>query len=290
MHETTVPVARGDGPVAELPRASERLDLELPPHADGLAVVRDGELVAELGETGPHVSQSLAKSVLGLLAGVLVGQGRLDPDTIVTDHVPEVEGSGYDGATVRHLLDMRAAIDFTEDGPQYAGGSIRTFLPTIGPAEWAHGERFLYASPNTDLLGIVVERAAGAPLAATLSDALWAKLGAEQDAALAVDADGTAVISSGLRATLRDYARLGMLVADGGRGVVPADWIAALGGTGYANHWWWRDGALCARGIHGQLIAVARASKTVLVLLSSWPTATNAKLEARQRVLVRKLT
>jgi len=303
----TVPVP--SGAARRLPVADEALALELPPYADGLALVRDGVLVheaygGEMGETSRHLSQSVAKSVLGLTA-VLLG---IEPDAPVTGFVPEVEGSGYDGATVRHLLDMSAAVDFVEDYEHFvrydaacgwhppiddAPGSILAFLPTIGRARWEHGERFHYASPNTDLLGLVVERAAKLPLAEVIAGALWANVGAEHDAELAVDPVGTAVISGGFCATLRDYARLGRFVAHHpeGLGTAPISHpTVPVSANGYANQWWSRDGAICARGIHGQLIAVDPDTRTVLTILSSWPTAVDAKLDAGQRVLVRKLT
>jgi CubicO group peptidase (beta-lactamase class C family) len=293
---------------------------------DGIAATRGGVLVLERYRNGMaadtlHLSQSVGKSVLGLLVGVLAGRGRLDPDAPVAEHVPEVAGSGYAGATIRHLLDMTAATDFVED---YAAGfwkydvacgwhpprpgadarSILEYLPTIGPAPRAHGDALQYSSPNTDLLGIVAERAGGAPLAELIARELWAPMGAEHDAELALDPAGTAVISGGFCATLRDYTRLGGLVLDGGAGVVPADWIARLGAgdaaafargadaddaDGYGSQWWRRDGRLCARGIHGQLIAVDAGAGVVVTILSSWPDATDERADRAQRELVAAL-
>ena len=169
--------------------------------------------------------------------------------------------------------------------------TILEFLPTIGPAEgWAHGERLHYSTPNTDLLGLVAERAAGAPLAELIARELWAPLGAERDALLTVDTAGTAAIGGGFCATLRDYARLGELVRRDGAGVVPAEWIARLGvgedgafarsswategATGYGLQWWRFGGRQAARGIHGQFVAVDRAAGVVVAILSSWPEAT----------------
>ena len=119
---------------------------------------------------------------------------------------PRSPGSGYDGATVQHLLDMTAAIDFVEDyetfwrydvacawhppHPDAPAETILEFLPTIGPAAWQHGERLHYSTPNTDLLGLVAERAGGAPLAELIARELWAPLGAERDALLTVDPRG----------------------------------------------------------------------------------------------------
>jgi CubicO group peptidase (beta-lactamase class C family) len=325
----TVPVPRLDGPVNQLASGEADLGdlLEDVPELDGLAVVHRGRLVAEryggeMTETSLHLSQSVGKSVAGLTAGILAGRGQLDPSSRVTDHVPEVAGSGYDGATVRHLLDMTAATDFVEDyevdfwrydiacawHPPVPGADARTileFLPTIGAAEtWAHGERFHYATPNTDLLGIVLERVAGEPLAELISRELWGPLGAERDAALTVDHAGTAAIGGGFCATLRDYARLGRLVAEDGGGVVPAAWVAELGmgdamafarstypaarsgADGYRSQWWRRDGRPTARGIHGQLVAADPATQAVVAILSSRPDATDAAREARHRSLV----
>jgi CubicO group peptidase (beta-lactamase class C family) len=308
----TVEVPRG-GPVRELPRGSSDLDLA-DDCLDGLAVVRDGVLVAEryageMDEASLHLSQSVGKSVLGLLVGALA----LDTATPVTELVPEVGGSGYEGATLQHLLDMTAAISFVEDyavdfwrydvacgwHPPCPGADAETvleFLPTIGPAAWSHGERMHYATPNTDLLGVATQRAAGAPLAELISRELWVPTGAERDARLTVDSEGTATIGGGFCATLRDYARLGMHVLDGppfalGEGDPAAfaritDPSIRSGAEGYGNQWWRRDGAPMARGIHGQLITVDRDTGTVVVILSSWPEAVDPAREAAHRALV----
>jgi CubicO group peptidase (beta-lactamase class C family) len=333
----TVVVGRGGGPASEL--LERPLDLDdvafdgttLAEHLDaayldGLAVLHGGDLVYEryrndMGPDSLHLSQSVGKSVLGLLVGILADRGALDPASPVTDHVPEVAGSGYAGAAVQHLLDMTAGIDFVEE---YAGefwkydaacgwhplrpgaeaASILEYLPTIAAADWTHGERMHYASPNTDLLGIVAERAGGAPLAELISRELWAPMGAAADAELAVDHTGTAVISGGFCATLRDYSRLGQLVLEDGRDVVPASWVARLGqgdpaafarctserisaaATGYRDQWWSREHRIVARGIHGQQIAVDREAGAVVTVLSSWPDATDAAAEAAQRALI----
>ena len=283
----TVPVACGE--TRPLRIEPVELDLELDPCTDGIAVVRDGALVyerygGEMDERSLHLSQSVGKSVVGLTAGIV----GVDPAAPVTEFVPEIRGSGYDGATVRHLLNMTAAIDFVEDYQSFVAydaacgwhpphpdvpGTILEYLPTIGPATWAHGERFHYATPNTDLLGIVAERLGGAPLAELIARELWAPLGAEHDALLTVDHAGTAAIGGGFCATLRDYARLGELVRLGD---------FELGAGGYSNQWWTIDGRVTAQGIHGQRIAVGR--DTVVAILSSWPEAEG--LDESHRALV----
>jgi len=294
-------------------------------YVDGVAVLRDGVFVLERYADGMepdtlHLSQSVGKSVLGLLVGILAEGGVLDPKAQVTEYVPEVAGSGYERATIQHLLDMTAAIDFVEDyagdfwrydiacgwhppHPDVGAKSILEFLPTIGPASWRHGQRFHYATPNTDLLGFAAERASGTPLGELIARDLWTPLGPEFDAQITVDPAGTAAIGGGFCATLRDYTRLGALVAENGRGIVPQSWVARLGegdpsafadttskersgADGYSNQWWRRDGRPTARGIHGQLITVDRSANVVITILSSWPDATDAELEMKQRQFV----
>jgi len=327
----TVRVRRDMGHGCELPTAKAQLDdladaLCEAAYVDGVTVLRNGALVLERYENGMepqtlHLSQSVGKSVLGLLVGVLVQRGELDPAVEVTQLVPEVAASGYAGATIQHLLDMTAAIDFVEDyavdfwrydiacgwHPPHldvTAKSILDFLPGIASATWGHGERFHYATPNTDLLGIAAERAAGAPLAELIARHLWGPLGAERDAELTVDPAGTAAIGGGFCATLRDYTRLGGLVADGGRGIVSYDWLSRLGNgdpeafarctvpggvsgaDGYRNQWWRRDGRPMARGIHGQLVVPDRDARAVVTILSSWPNAVDAGREALHRRFV----
>jgi CubicO group peptidase (beta-lactamase class C family) len=288
----TVVVARGREATPLEP--GEPIEVSAPPFMDGIAVLRGGRLVCERYANGMrpdtrHLSQSVAKSVLGLLFTTL----GLDASTPVTELVPEVAASGYRGATLRHLLDMTAATDFVEDYLSFwrydaacgwhspapgVPGSILEFLASeIGPAGRPHGERFHYCSPNTDLLGIAVARAGGAPLPELISRHLWQ--GAEHDALLAVDPAGTAVISGGFCATLRDYVRIGLLARDAAPRVErPIDDPRA---TAYGTHWWRLDpGTIAARGIHGQLITVG--ADAVSVVLSSWPAATDPRLEDAQ--------
>lgn len=225
---------------------------------DAYAVAHDGVLVAEgYASTGgpaqPHAVLSVTKSVVGCVAGVLAGRGLLDVDRTVVDYVPELAGGGFEGATVRHLLDMRSGVRFREDytspyaeirrlGRWVVEGSTRSthgprglypFLATLR-AEAPHGSRFLYRSAETDALGWVCERAGGARMADLVSTLLWAPMGAEHDADLMCDRLGTAVHDGGLAATARDLLRFGLLLLDGGAvpdgtgemvQVVPARWL-----------------------------------------------------------------
>jgi CubicO group peptidase (beta-lactamase class C family) len=212
---------------------------------DAYVVLQDGKLVTEwYGPQGApdrtHALMSISKSIVGCVAAILIDAGQLDADADITGYVPELAASGYAGATVRNVLDMRTGVRFTEayadpqsdidrlgrclgwghenrenqDNQDEPAGLYR-FLATL-PAEAPHGGRFLYRSAESDVLGWVCERAAGQPMAALVSELLWAPMGAEHDADLLHDCRGTAVHDGGLCATARDIARFGQLLLDGG--------------------------------------------------------------------------
>jgi len=346
---STDQVSRGDGPARDLPASAAALDLlgvsvtridgsadtagEVldDTFTDAYAVLQDGELVTEWygplgGPDQPHALMSVSKSVVGCVAAVLIDGGQLDPQALVTTYVPELAASGYAGATVRHVLDMRSGVRFLEEyaNPQadirrldewigWEGPSageprgLYRFLATL-QAEAPHGSRFLYRSAESDVLGWVCERAAGRPMAALISESVWAPMGAGHEAWLLHDALGTAVHDGGLCATARDVARFGQMLLDGGavpdgsggtRRVVPPRWLrdgwavdadvrsafaaspaeAAFPGGWYRNQFWFRPGAhgdvLLGLGIHGQMLHVSRRTNTVCVKFSSWPQAQN---------------
>src|ERR1700756_4698977 len=262
-----------------------------------------------------HLLQSVSKSITGTLTGVLVARGVLAPDDLVTAHVPELAGTSFDGATVRHLLDMRAGTRFDETyadpasdlraseaqfgwapGPRPARDAVAYLSGLVNHRP--HGGRFEYRSILTDVLGLVIERAAGMPFADTLGRELWGPMGAETDAYVTVDADGFPVTDGGICVSLRDLARFGRMVLDGGvvdsRQIVPAGWLAdtlaggedsaeafaqgehsaELPGGHYRNQWWVPAGqrVFVGWGIHGQFLFVDRGTRTVIGLLSTWPT------------------
>jgi hypothetical protein len=227
-------------------------------YTDAYVLLQDGELVAEwYGALGApdrtHALMSVSKSVVGCVAAVLIDRGQLDADDEITRYVPELAASGYAGATVRHVLDMRSGVAFTEEyanpqadirrldewigwRPDEPGGQPRGlygFLATLR-AQAPHGARFLYRSAESDVLGWVCERAAGQPMSRLVSELIWAPMGAEHDAILLHDGLGVAVHDGGLCATARDVARFGQLLLDGGvvpdeaggvRRVVPPAWL-----------------------------------------------------------------
>jgi CubicO group peptidase (beta-lactamase class C family) len=223
-------------------------------YTDGFLVMRGGRVVAEeylAGMTAGtvHAVMSVTKSVVGCVAAALIGRGVLDPAAPLTAYVPELAGSGYAGATVRHVLDVRSGIIFSEDyldprseirrleqcvgwSPPAEPGpaaSIYDFLLTLRQGG-AHGGPFAYRSCEADVLGWVCERAAGARMPELMSGLLWGRLGAEHDADLSLDRAGGAIHDGGLSAALRDLARFGQMLAGGARSmtgqqVLPAWWL-----------------------------------------------------------------
>lgn len=222
---------------------------------DGLIILSGGKVIAERYFNGMkpqtlHLSQSVAKSVTGAAAGVLVGRGLLDPEAPLTDYLPELGKTAYAGATVRNVLDMTSGVRFVEDYTaldshmammDVACGwksysqpgwpeDMWSLILTLTEKEAEHGESFRYRSIETDVLAFAMQAAAGKSIAEIISDEIWAPMGAEEDGLLTVDRAGYGLACGGFNATLRDYARFASLYAhDGlgnGRQIVPASWIA----------------------------------------------------------------
>jgi CubicO group peptidase (beta-lactamase class C family) len=265
----TAPVTRGAGPVHELPRAERDLDgfafthgerrVTLPEmlaetFTDGFLVIQDGAIVTEryldgMRETEAHLLMSCSKSLTSILCGVLAGRGLLAPGDLVTDHLPELAGTGWEGCQLQHILDMRAdnAWDFNID--EYTildvsgyrthdlDGTIppdtEMWIRTIGRGALDHGSGpFRYCSLATDVLGWVLERVGGAPFPELFAREVWSRIGAEHDAQVMLDRSGFAIAEGGFCTTLRDLGRFGLMCLEDGRAlgeqVVPAEWVGRV--------------------------------------------------------------
>ena len=285
---------------------------------DALLVLRGGNIIHESYRQGDatarHILFSVSKSITGILAGVLVESKNLDPDAPVTQYVPEVSSTSYGSATVRHLLDMTVNITFIEDyldkqgafaryraatgwnspNSRFKAAGLHDFLTTLPPASGQHGEIFHYVSPNSDLLGWILERAGGDSFAALMTRLIWQPMGAEADCNITVDGFGAPRTAGGICATLRDLARFGEMIRRGGRAndlqVIPKAWIDDIWKNGNADAWqrgsmvelfprgryrsqWYlsddHQPALCAIGIHGQWIYIDSAAEIVIAKQSS---------------------
>lgn len=294
-------------------------------YTDGTVILHDGLLVYEhysgcLDETGQHGAMSVTKSITGLLGEMLVAEGTLDETAKVGVLVPELANSAFGDATLRQVLEMTTGLRYSED---YADPDSEVWRysaagnPLPKPADYAgprsyfeylqtvrkqgeHGKAFGYKTINTDTLGWIISRKTGKSVADLLSQRIWSQMGAEQDAYFTVDSIGTPFAGGGLNAGLRDLARIGQLLLDGGvmhgKRLVPAAAIeriraggdkTAFAKAGYANlqGWsyrgmWWvshnEHGAFMARGVHGQSIYVDPAARMVIARFGSHPTASNA--------------
>jgi hypothetical protein len=233
---------------------------------DGFLVMRHGKIIHESYYNGmerytPHILMSVSKSVLGLMVGILAERGKLDLKTPVTSWVPEVEKTAYARATLRDLIDMRVGIFFDEDylansGPiieyRKAQGwdppapgekptDLRHFFGLLTERDGSHNERFHYVSPNTDLMGWVIERATGVRYADLVSELLWRPMGAERSAYITLDRLGAPRCAGGFCASARDLARLGLLLSEdgryGGKQIVPSSWIEDIFTKGDPRAW-----------------------------------------------------
>ncbi|MBT4891027.1 MAG: serine hydrolase [Rhodospirillales bacterium] len=299
--------------------------------ADGMIVLHKGRIVLEeyrnnMTDRSRHILFSVTKSVTALVAGVLVGRGKLDPDTQIIKYIPEIADTAFGDACVRNVLDMAVGLAFDEDytateGPivQYresAGWNSRTstppdmhlrdFLQTMTERNGAHGVRFSYMSPITDLLGWILERASGQRYCDLVSETLWQPMGAGYDAYMSIDNVGAPRTAGGFCATLRDLALVGQLICDDGkRGdkqIVPAEWIADIRNNGSREQWlagdfaedytdwsmryrskWYVTGEgnvpCFGVGIHGQFVHANPANGVVVAQFSSQPDAVDGDKE-----------
>ena len=303
---------------------------------DGIVVLHRGRIVFEryFGAAQPHrphIAFSVTKSFVGLLGAMLVHEGLLDEQAPVSHHVPELAGSAFGDASIRQLLDMTTGLDYSENyadptahvhahvragstlprEPGYTGPrSFYEFLQTVRP-QGQHGQGFSYKTVNTDALGWVIRRATGRGLSELLSERIWQPLGAEHDAYITLDSQGTEFAGGGLNTTLRDLARFGDMMRQGGRvvahpaghpagrqivpeavvadiqrGADPAHFAQAgyalLPGWSYRNMWWVTHnahGAYMARGVHGQMVYVDPTAEMVIARYASHPQAANAHLD-----------
>ncbi|TIV99209.1 MAG: serine hydrolase, partial [Mesorhizobium sp.] len=286
---------------------------------DGLTILKGGKLVGDWSAAhmpfgARHIIFSISKSVTAILAGILEGEGVFDPNAPVIEYIPEAKGSAYDDASVRNVLDMTVSLDFEEAylDPESAfaryrrstlwnpgGGSesLAAFLLTLQRLAEPHGQTYRYRSPNSDMLGILVERASGKRVSQLFREKLWLPLGAASDMSVTVDMEGTARTAGGMSMTLRDLARIGEMMRQGGtangRRIVPEAWVRDTVATGgsfeawqrgtmaflfpkgrYRNKWYQTghdSGAFCGIGIHGQWLYVNPRTEVVIAKMSSQP-------------------
>lgn len=287
----------------------------------GLIVVQDGKVRLEryargYGAQGRWTSFSVAKSFTSTLVGAAIRDGYIKSiDDPVTAYIPDLAGGGYDGVTVRQLLTMTSGVKWNEDYTDAKSDVARMFLeevpagedPTVWfmrrlPREAAPGTKWVYKTGETNLIGVLVERATRKTLSDYLAEKVWQPWGMERDAFWMVGPTGHEVSGCCLSVSLRDYARMGLFALSGGKGVVPDDWFAKAttseiptsdefpAGGGYGYQWWVLPGGrYAAIGIFGQSIMIDPAKKLVVAISGSWPTATGKDLSAARNAFWAKI-
>ncbi|MCX7983185.1 MAG: beta-lactamase family protein [Syntrophales bacterium] len=206
-------------------------------YTDGILILHQGKIVYEkyfgaLSREMPHISFSITKSIIGVLATMLIHQGDLDATSLAINYVPELTNTAYEDATVQQILDMTVGVKYSEvyADPQaeiwdyHRAGSPLTGCPGYrGPKnyyeflrtlkkEGEHGATFAYKTVNAEVLAWILRRVTGDNLADLLSKSIWSKIGAEQDAYFQIDTIGTEQAGGGLCVCLRDLARFGEMM------------------------------------------------------------------------------
>lgn len=271
----TATIKRGQGPVSALPKAL-RDDLDTVTfmplgrseamtwaqafeavYGDAVVILHKGWIVYEryngtMGPDQPHIAFSVTKSYFGTLAEMLIAEGKLDENALVSRYIPELATSGFGDATVRQVLDMTTGLAYSEDytdpnadiakfslavgfapaPPGYAGPrAAYDYLPTV-PKMGAHGDGFTYKSVNTEVLGWMIARVTGKRPQEVLSERIWSKMGMEHDAQITVDAAGSPFTAGGLNLTVRDMARFGEAMRLNGRfngqQIIPSSVVAKV--------------------------------------------------------------
>lgn len=281
---------------------------------DALVVTKNGKLVAEwygngMSASKPHYISSVTKGVTGLLAELLIADGRLDDKRLVKSYVPELAGSPFGDATVRDVLDMKVnvgagetsgAVDVADAAlwSTMALNSRQSAYDTLAAvkADGPNDGNFHYASMTTEVAGWVITRAAGETYQKLASDLLWSKLGLQDDIVEPVDPTGKVYASTGLTISARDLAKLGLMIADhgkvDGKQVFPSTVIDRLYEYGDAHAWqngnfkkikvfhsyrsyWYQlagdDHALMGLGVYGQGLYINPTTRVVMVRYSSLP-------------------
>jgi CubicO group peptidase (beta-lactamase class C family) len=334
---TTRTVARS-GPVWRLPRTEHPLDFGYEwqgetlraeevlerTYTNALLVIKDGRIVNEIYRNGTDASSrfigwSMTKSITSVLIGCALAENRIDSlDTPITSYLPELADGGYDGVSIRHIMQMRSGVDYEErydfENPGVAASNhiaalvrntarfadVARRLPRIHEP----GTFFQYKTIDAAVLGWLIERVTASTVAAYTAQCLWEPLGAESDGYYIMDGPpgvGREFSGAGFNATLRDFGRFGQMMLDGGiadgRRIVSEDWVRqstrpsgpkdeSFGG--YGLQWWMigDSGAYAAIGLQGQYVYVDPMTRTVVVKLSYYPPGDNSAHDAETRAFM----
>ena len=285
-------------------------------NAAGIMVLVDGKVRYEsyalgLGPKDRWTSFSVAKSFTSTLLGAAIKDGFITSlDDPVTRYIPALTGSAYEGVGVRQLATMTSGVAWNEDytDPNSDVAQMARFVIEYGPdavvaqmkalpREAPAGEKWVYKTGETNLIGVLVENAVGMPLAEYAQAKIVEPAGFAGGLFWMVDPRGGNIGGCCLSLRLSDYARMGQFALEGGNGTVPEGWFAEAGkpqvdfgpdapGFGYGYQWWtYPDGNYGAQGIFGQAITLVPDKRMVMAVVSNWPTATSSEARSQARAV-----
>lgn len=280
---------------------------------DGFLVLHKGKIISEkyfgnMTETTSHNWFSMSKSLTGTTVAILAAEGKIDLQKPTLHYLPELKGTAWEGTTVQMVMNMLVGIQFDEiyddpksDAYKFARASHFVEIPNL-PSEFDnvhdyfktikkgrnHNELFHYVSLNTEVLGMIITQVTGKKPSEVMSEKVWSKLGAEQDAYVVQDPNGYELVSAAINSNLRDAGRLGqMMLNDGyfnGQQIVPKSVVQKISRGGsiekfadskrgrvfknfsYTDQWWHTDEtAYFAKGLFGQWIYIDPALELVIV-------------------------
>ncbi|MEP2989293.1 MAG: serine hydrolase [Parasphingorhabdus sp.] len=330
MMDTLVPsntIAAGDSPQTietgtALPKTFEvdGVQLSIDDYMEnqrmaGLVIMQDGKIRMEeyrrdFAVDDRWTSFSVAKSLVSTMVGAAIKDGLIKSiDDPLTDYIPELEGSGYDGVTVKQLLTMTSGVKWNEDyadpksdvalfnntKPEGDMDPVIVYMKTL-ESEAEPGTRWQYNTGETNLIGVLVAKATGKTISEYLSEKVWKPYGMSQDGEWLLNEGGKEISGCCISATVRDYALFGNFALNDGKidgtSIVPEGWFANAGtkqedigdpGRGYGYQWWtFDDGSFAAQGIFGQGIFIDPASNLVVASNGNWPSATPAEQGAQR--------
>lgn len=288
--------------------AAEIRDTMAKTNAAGVMVWHKGKVRFEdyrlnFGPEQRWTSFSVAKSFTSTLLGAAIADGFISSlEDPVTQYIPELAGSSYEGVTVKQLATMTSGVAWNEDyfDPNSDVAQMNKFVLEYGPKAIVEqmkrlgrdaqpGEKFNYKTGETNLIGLLVENAVGLPLAEYAQEKIVEPAGFENGMFWMVDPRGGNIGGCCLSISLADYTRMGVFVLGGGKAadgsaIVPEGWFAEAGdsivdfekrpGFGYGYQWWVYPNGYGAQGIFGQSITIVPEEELVVSIVSNWPAAT----------------
>lgn len=281
---------------------------------DGFLVMHKHEIVTELFPRGMDPSQqhavaSITRNVVATVIAILAKNKQLELDAAAETYVPDLAATGFAGASIQQLLDMRSGVSssmmslsqamfFEADSSESKPQGTYEYLQSLSK-EMSHGGKFKYRAADTEVLGCICEKVTGKSISKLISELIWQPIGAESDAQIFTEGKGLPMFSGGFCATLHDMARFGQLWLKGGvvngqhllssefvhdtrhgnadaQEAFSGNFFGLLESPGkmYKNQTWNLDherGTTLMYGANGQIIYIDPPSELMCVVQSNWP-------------------